>query len=74
MNRRVEAELHAHAQQLMRFCSEHKLGFVIAFHDGTPIVNRVTNMDDDELSYVGRALQSPGPGTTTSTHSVKEPS
>lgn len=74
MKREVENELHAHAGDLMRFCREHKLGFVLAFYAGDGgDVERATNMDDDELRYVGGALANPAPGTRSSKHLPQEP-
>lgn len=73
MNRAlVEAELHAHAQQLMRFAQEHRVGFIVGILDDNGDFQRASNLDADELSLVGAALQ--GPPKTVTTHTVREPS
>lgn len=72
MNKLVEAELHAHAQQLMRFCREQELGFVLVLLDTSGNCERVTNLDDAELHHVGSVLQSEP--EEVSHHRAEEPS
>jgi hypothetical protein len=71
-HKEVERELHANAQHLMRFCREHNLGFVLAFIDTGFESLRVTNLDNEQLDYMGRVLQSEPEEATT--HRVQEPS
>lgn len=52
----VEAELHAHALQLMRFCRERELGFILAIMDGEGTVERCTNINDAGLENVAATL------------------
>jgi hypothetical protein len=70
----LRAELHAHAGQLMTFCKDHKLGFLVALIDDAGEVHRVTNMSDEGLAHTGRMLQDPGPDVVVTHHTAEKPS
>lgn len=42
----IDAELHAHAQQLLKFCRQHGLGFVVMLIEPSVELHAVTNLSE----------------------------
>jgi hypothetical protein len=51
----IDAELHAHAQQLLEFCREHDLGFVVMLVEPSKELHVVTNLNAQQKRAVAES-------------------
>jgi hypothetical protein len=64
----IDAEVHAHAQQLLKFCRQHRVGFVIAILDGDESMHEAHNLSQRGRALVARAMVDGADEETFSKH------
>lgn len=64
----IAAEVHAHAQQLIKFSAEHRVGFFICIVESDGTVSEASNLSNASRAIVADAMSDIADDRSFSTH------